>query len=149
MSDSASQDRPRERRSKTRAMAHKLITERTQMLVLYCRAAGLGVEKESESTDQVMEEFCQVLVDYIAAGHFTLYERIASGKERRQSVREIAEQTYPTIAATTEKVVAFNDKYEDKRQRADREQLMRDLSELGEQLAVRVELEDRLLTAMG
>lgn len=142
------QDERRERRSQSRALAHKLVTQRTQMLVLYCRAAGLGTEPDSSSAGDVVEEFCQVLVDYIAAGHFTLYERIASGQERRREVREIAEQTYPTIADTTERAVSFNDKYEDKRRAEHREELMKDLSELGEQLAIRVELEDRLLNAM-
>ncbi|MDH3281479.1 MAG: sigma D regulator [Gammaproteobacteria bacterium] len=148
MSTTTSQDERRERRSQTRALAHKLVTERTQMLVLYCRAAGLGTEKETESAGEVVEKFCQVLVDYIAAGHFTLYERITSGKERRHNVREIAEQTYPTIALTTEQVVEFNDKYEDRRRAENKAELMKDLSELGEQLAIRVELEDRLLNAM-
>ncbi|MDH3639183.1 MAG: sigma D regulator [Gammaproteobacteria bacterium] len=149
MSDKTSQEERRERRSQTRALTHKLVTERTQMLVLYCRAAGLGAETQTDSAGKVVEEFCQVLVDYIAAGHFTLYDRIASGQERRHSVREIAEQTYPTIAQTTEHVVAFNDKYEDERRAENKEELMKDLSELGEQLAIRVELEDRLLNAMG
>lgn len=142
------QDTADNRRSRTQTLAKKLVTQRTEVLVLFCRAAGLGTEKSEKSAEQVLKEFCEVLVDYIAAGHFTLYDRIAAGKERRRRVREIAEETYPTIANTTQRVVDFNDKYEDPARVSNTNELMQDLSLLGEQLAIRIELEDRLLSSL-
>ena len=143
-----------DRRQQTRDLIDKLVAERTEMLVLFCRAAGVeslsGGEQVTnpQTSVEAVEQFCQVLVDYVAAGHFSLYERITGGRERRQPILAIAEQIYPQLAATTEVAVEFNEKYQDSRAANDSEQLARDLSTLGEQLALRVELEDRLLEQM-
>ena len=84
-------------------------------------------------------------MDYIAAGHFTLYERIVNGEERRQRVAEVADDIYPDIAETTGAALDFNDKYERPEKVNEGEQLSADLSVLGEQLANRIELEDKLI----
>src|SRR5688572_17190928 len=94
----------KDRRSGSREMARKLLAERTEMFVLYCRLAGLAPYngKPKNGGHELLQEFCQVLVDYIAAGHFSLYERIVSGTERRKEVADLAAQIYPRIAQTTE-----------------------------------------------
>lgn len=61
---------------------------------------------------------------------------------------ELAEALYPRIAATTEEAVAFNDKYDCGDHCSDLAELAGDLSRLGEELAARIELEDRLLQAL-
>jgi regulator of sigma D len=141
----------KDRRAGSAGVGEKLVAERAEMLVLFCQAAGL--EPFHKQTDQAvvhkhLQEFCQVLMDYIAAGHFGLYERIASGKERRQGVAKLAEELYPRIAETTDIAVAFNDKYEENDKSEISPNLGKDLSRLGEELAVRAELEDQLLNAM-
>lgn len=126
------------------------------MLVLFCRAAGItsiGDEHPAQlPADQPMEdvvrEFCQVLVDYIAAGHFTLYERIANGQERRKSVKDVAAAVYRQLEDTTQAALDFNDCYQDPAATSDLARLSDHLSKLGEQLALRIELEDRLLLAI-
>jgi regulator of sigma D len=140
-----------ERRTSATNISEKLVAERAEMLSRYCQAAGL--EPFHKETDEAairkhLQEFCQVLMDYIAAGHFGLYERIASGKERRQSVAKLAEELYPRIAETTDIAVAFNDKYDCGDDGEIGANLGKDLSRLGEELAVRAELEDQLLKAM-
>lgn len=136
-----------DRRAGSRDMVRKLLTERTEMFVLYCRLAGLAPyeEKPKNGVHELLQEFCQVLVDYIAAGHFSLYERIVSGNERRKEVSDLAADIYPRIAETTEAALAFNDRY-------DSDQLFElsasfhdELSQLGEHLATRIELEDKML----
>jgi regulator of sigma D len=87
--------RTAERRSVTQEMVQKLITERTEMLALYCQMAGLEPYKNSKNSrvkpaQEMLQKFCQVLVDYIASGHFSLYERIVNGTERRQQVASLA-----------------------------------------------------------
>lgn len=146
--ESATQE---DRRSGNRSIQHGLVTERTEMLALFCRVAGLEPYEEQadkEAAAQVMQQFCQVLVDYIAAGHFGLYERIVNGTERRQNVAALAEQLYPRIAKTTEVALDFNDKYDCENHCKIDENLSKDLSMLGEELAVRVDLEDQLLRAL-
>jgi regulator of sigma D len=143
-----------DRRQQTRDMIDKLVAERTEMLVLFCRAAGIesmstGARISTHQTSaDVVEEFCQVLVDYVAAGHFALYERISNGRERRRAILDVAERIYPDLAATTDAAVDFNEKYQDRAAAEDREALAEDLSRLGQQLALRVELEDQLLAQM-
>ena len=137
-----------ERRSSD--VVEKLLTERKVMLALYCRMAGIEPystddDKNSESDQKMLQEFCQVLIDYIAAGHFSLYERIINGQERRRSVADEAKKLYPRIAESTQIAVDFNDKYDCEDYCDITEDFTSDLSYLGEQLAGRIELEDQLI----
>jgi regulator of sigma D len=63
-------------------------------------------------------------------------------------VLRVANRIYPDFVAASDAAVAFNDKYDisDHTQKLDA--LAKDLSRLGEELAVRIELEDQLLATM-
>lgn len=139
-----------DRRASANHLQESLVAERTEMLVLFCRVAGLEPFSDTDNRETAtvaLQQFCQVMVDYIAAGHFSLYERIVNGTERRRSIAELAENLYPRISRTTDVALDFNDKYDASHCEING-QLGDDLSRLGEELAVRVELEDRLLSAM-
>lgn len=138
----------KERRQSTRTMIDNLLAERKEVLILYSRVAGLQPFDEEDDDSNVLRQFIQLLVDYIAAAHFGLYERIVSGKERRQGVVKLAEQLYPRIAECTDVVVAFNDRYDAADAVAAGDGLSRDLSRLGEHLAERIELEDKLIAEL-
>lgn len=132
-------------------LVRKLVTERNEMLVLFCRLAGLeSFEESSPKADpaKVLESFCQILVDYIAAGHFILYDRILRGEERREDIRKAAEELYPAITRTTESALDFNDKYNCGDHCQITGSLFQDLSQLGEMLAQRIELEDKLASML-
>jgi len=60
----------------------------------------------------------------------------------------VAQEIYPEFSATTDAVISFNDKYDnvDKIERF--EDLEQDLSVIGENLAKRIDLEDRLCEVM-
>jgi len=151
MMNTESAGQQQDRRASANHLQESLVAERTEMLVLFCRVAGLEPytdEKNKESAASALQHFCQVMVDYIAAGHFSLYERIANGVERRKKVADLAEELYPRIAQTTEVALDFNDKYDCADHCDLSDGLADDLSKLGEELAVRVELEDQLLQAM-
>ncbi len=138
----------KDRRAGSRELVGKLLAERTEMFVLYCRLAGLVPyhgKPLKNGAHELLQEFCQVLVDYIAAGHFSIYERIVSGTERRQDVADLASQLYPRIAETTEAALAFNDQYDIDDHFELSGSFHQALSRLGEQLALRIELEDKLL----
>lgn len=137
-----------ERRGGSQDLTSRLIAERTEMLATYCRLAGIEPYVAETPVQKLLQEFCQILVDYVAAGHFALYERIVEGKERRQEVSRIAAEVYPRIAQTTDTALDFNDKYDCEDHCTALEALSSDLSRLGEELAIRIELEDRLLTVM-
>jgi regulator of sigma D len=138
----------RERRSGSQDVVEKLITERTEMLATFCRLAGVEPYTPDKPVQKLLQEFCQILVDYVAAGHFAIYERIVEGKERRREVSDLAAKLYPRIADSTDVALDFNDKYDCEDHCTALDSLFSDLSKLGEELAVRIEYEDKLLAAM-
>lgn len=140
--------RETDRRQGTHEMVRKLLNERQEMLSMFCRVAGLEPYRHGAPSGDVLQEFCQVLVDYSAFGHFEIYERIVAGRERRNQVVEIAREVYPRIAEASEAAVDFNDKYDASDHTLDLHKLDRDLSRLGEELAIRIEMEDRIIEAL-
>ncbi|NIM27858.1 MAG: Rsd/AlgQ family anti-sigma factor [Gammaproteobacteria bacterium] len=148
MSSEAPKQAQHERRSGTRALIDKMLSERQQMLVLFARVARVEPYADEMPNSELLQEFSQILVDYIASGHFGLYERISEGKERRRGVVELAEQLYPRIANTTQVAVEFNDAYEKSNGEDKGGVLTKMLDKLGEELAVRIELEDQLISEM-
>lgn len=137
-----------ERRNHTLAMIKELLQERQQVWSLYCSVAGLEPFTPDKPVDTLIQEFCQLLVDYISLGHFGIYQRITDGKERRTRVIKKAEEIYPRIAKATDSAIEFNDKYEKLSGQAVLASLPGDLSHLGEELATRIELEDQLIATM-
>jgi regulator of sigma D len=148
-----------ERRGRIELTVNSLIDERQQLLVAYGRLAGLNAFDDKSDASGLLEEkkvraaevrtFLQLLMDYTALGHFEIYQRIIEGKERRGAVREASDRVYPRIALTTDQIVDFNDKYD--RFAATDEELLSfddDISDIGEILASRGELEDQILSAL-
>lgn len=136
-----------DRRAGTQGAVTKLVSERTEMLTLFCRVAGLDpYEQNRHKTPprEVFQEFLQVLVNYLAAGHFSLYERIANGNERQRAVSDLAAQLYPRIAESTQAALDFNDRYDGKPFEIT-PMFHEHLSQLGELLASRIEIEDKII----
>jgi len=139
--------RSRERRTRARDMVDKLLTERQEMWTMFCQLAGLEPYTSSSCDERSLRKFCQVLMDYMAFGHFEIYERIARGDEKRSDVIKVAEEVYDRVVEATEYAVAFNDKY-DSSTKIEHDQLEKDLSILGEELVIRIEMEDKLIAVM-
>jgi len=139
-----------ERRSGTRETVEKLLEERQQLLLMFCKVAGMQplVDGEDDDREQLLQRFCEILVDYSAFAHFEIYERIINGKERRSRVVEVAREVYPRIAEASEVAVEFNDKYDASDHTLDLHALDKDLNKLGEELAVRAEMEDLIIAAL-
>jgi len=143
-----------ERRERLHTTIESLVKLRQEVVVSYCQLAGVSsfsardVEIHKVKADQ-LRNFCQIMVDYTAMGHFEVYQRIIEGKERRRAIKEVAAEVYPAIAETTDYLVDFNDKYDSfEGTGEDVQMLASDLSRLGEVIAVRGELEDQLLSAL-
>ena len=139
-----STDQTQERRSQSNELIQHMLKERNQLLSLLLQVSNKNITQ----TDNELEEFVEVLVDYIAAGHFGLYERISEGKERRKAVSDLALKIYPRIEKTTEIALAFDEKYNSDSEHEDFSKLQADLSLLGEELTTRIELEDQLIQLM-
>lgn len=143
---------PNERRARTRKEIKQLIEERNTVLSQYYNLAKVTEDPETDphNTADMLEEFCQELVDYMAIGHFELYRRIEDGSERRDDIVKLAEKIMPRINDTTQIAVAFNDLYDDTSNLNDEafQQLPKFLSKLGEELATRIDLEDQFINTL-
>ena len=153
MNDSIDRQPADDRRARTRKEIKQLISERNEVLSLYCSLAGCNgeIQKSSDDIDdEALQEFCQILIDYMATGHFELYRRITEGEERRQDIIKLADMIYPRIEKTTQTAVMFNDMYDGGNNFSDelKQQLPDQLSRLGEELATRIELEDKLINTL-
>lgn len=153
MSDSIDKQPVNDRRSRTQKEIKQLINERNEVLSLYCNLAGCDGSKgmETDSIEpQILQDFCQILIDYIATGHFELYRRITEGQEKRHDMISLADAIYPRIEKTTQIAVDFNDMYDSGDDYTDtlKSTLQDNLSKLGEELATRIELEDKLINTL-
>lgn len=124
------------------------LQERQDLLVDYCALSGVTVfDENNPSHRQKVSHFCQILVDYVSAGHFEVYDQLI--KEGRDfddtEALETAATLYKTIDATTERLLDFNDKYE---ATDDLSSLALDLSEIGQQLEPRFEAEDQMIAVL-
>ncbi|MGE0387629.1 MAG: Rsd/AlgQ family anti-sigma factor [Gammaproteobacteria bacterium] len=142
------QTQPATRRAKTHEQIDRLLAERDSTLVLLWKVSGRD-DNDPHAPDQtLLAEFTTLLTDYIAAGDFGLFQRVAEGTERRQAVLTVAAQTYPRISETTRIAVDFSDRYSDRAGAHLDPRLPEDLVTLGEALAERIGLEDELIAAM-
>lgn len=134
-----------DRRSSSHKAIRELVQTRTEMLASYGKLASHQPFAQAGEVAVLLQKFCEALIDYTASAHFQLYRFIEDDKERRSSVRKAAEQNYGKIVDTTKSILDFNDKYEDDSALEEPGRLKTDLSGLGEIIAQRIELEDRLI----
>jgi regulator of sigma D len=142
MSDNAP---PVERRARSHREIGALVETRTDTLSLLGELASKQPFKPEHDTQLLLQNFCESLIDYTATAHFQLYRHIDENKERREPVLKIADSIYPRISEITQSILDFNDKYDCEDHCTNLSELADDLSKLGEYLADRIELEDRLI----
>lgn len=135
-------------RPRSRKLIEDMLQQRQQMLVLLWELSKLDPTAVDQTIREILDDFLEIVVDYIAAGHFGLYQRIAEGNERRHAVIDTAREIYPRIANTTDMAVDFTEKYDKAEAQVIEGHLTNDLSALAEEITTRIELEDRLILAM-
>ncbi|WP_323846246.1 sigma D regulator [Microbulbifer magnicolonia] len=138
----------RERWGGVSEIIDRWLLSRQALLVRFC---GLSDKKEFAEGDTDAEEnlrqLCQLLVDYVSAGHFEVYDQlIREGQafDDKQGLEQ-ARELYRDIDATTDIAVDFNDKYQET---DDLSSLVQDLSQLGEALETRFSSEDRMIALL-
>ncbi len=126
--------------------------ERQQLLVGYVNIAGLPpYEREHQALPTVADirDFCNLLVDYVSAGHFEIYDQIIRNSQSAPEItRELADNLFPLISDTTEIALEFSDRFADRQM--DDAFIGFDLavSKLGEALELRMGFEDQLLATL-
>ena len=136
------------------------LNERQELLVLYCQLANTSTTEGQEKAlpqEKDILLFCQVMMDYISAGHFEVYEQIVKAcKVNGNDSRALATNLYPKIDCTTDTALTFNDKYADKDSKENAgksieevfESFDIDLSKIGQALEERFALEDSLIETL-
>lgn len=131
---------------------HQLIdrwlAERNQLILDYTQ-----LRKRTpvpDSADTALSAFCDVLVDYVSAGHFEIYEQLLREAQDFDDQRgiKLAHQVYPRIEAITLEAVAFNDRYGQAASIIHETQMQQQLEQLGGLLHERFELEDCLIEVL-
>jgi len=93
------------------------------------------------------ENLCQLLVDYVSAGHFEVFHELLNEAESfGDDSTALADLIMPAIGDTTEVILAYEEKYAGEDCAWDG--IQRDLSSLGEVLESRFVLEDRLIAGL-
>ncbi|WP_345337048.1 sigma D regulator [Ferrimonas pelagia] len=136
--------------------ANKLVDQwlenRRELLITYCQLAGLPPYDKADGalpSEEQIKSFCNQLVDYVSAGHFEVYDQVASACERNgKKSMALAETLLPQISASTDIALDFNDKYTNGVDEETLMQLDQELSQLGQAMEERFELEDRLLETL-
>ncbi len=120
------------------------LADRQQLLIDYCTLSETVEELDNTQSGRLLQHLCQILVDYVSAGHFEIYEQLQKeGQEfDDQEGLKKAGQLYQSIDSTTEFILDFNDKYQEI---DDLDAIETDLSRLGEVLASRFEAEDQMI----
>ena len=130
------------------ALLTRWLKERRGVLARYTE---MVVALEGHSPEAQLEgrqnALCELLVDYISAGHFEVFHELINEAEVfADGSSALAERLMPAIGDTTEVILAYEEKYSDRGDYP--EKLKRDLSALGEVLESRFVLEDRLIAGL-
>ena len=130
---------------------HRLVDRwlniRKHLLVAYYNLVGLKPGKESfmRLNEKALDDFCQRLVDYLSAGHFSIYERIIHKMEGESPLLN-AGKIWPLLDANTQQIMDYYDSTLDNAIDQDNVYAFQQaLSDIGEALEARFLLEDQLI----
>ncbi|ENY73400.1 Rsd/AlgQ family anti-sigma factor [Aeromonas diversa] len=124
---------------------------RQTLLVEYIKLAGLSGQRNKSRPlpcCTAISQFCDLLVDYVSAGHFEIYDHVMHAYENAKGDQLVlAQSIYPKLRACTDFALRFNDKYAEA-QEDDLLSLDEDLNRLGPVLEERFRQEDQLVNAL-
>lgn len=123
------------------------LEERKQLLVQYCQLAGLPPFERTDNAlpnKEEIEQFCEILMDYISAGHFEIYEKILADADDLMRAEEI----YPKFSNSTDAALSFNDRYANVSENEEFEAFDSNLAKLGQQMEERFSFEDELIQTL-
>jgi regulator of sigma D len=136
-----------EKKQQAYQLIAELQKERQEVWSLYCHIAELIPFSANRTVRKKLARFSEILIDYVSLGHFGVCEYLFAGADSLDPALSVVEKIELALSASTEVAVSFNDKYENEAAIIP-DELKQDLSALGESLAIRSELEDRLCDLM-
>lgn len=139
---------PQEQFNAVEELLTRWLKERRELLGKYTEiAVALDSEISGAALQPRQQTLCELLVDYVSAGHFEVFHQLINEAETfGDGSGALAEKLMPAIGDTTEVILAYEEKYSGDEEFPDT--LERDLSALGEVLESRFVLEDRLIAGL-
>jgi len=126
----------------------ELLEERRQLLVDYCKLAGMPHAADDPHWRRRLAHFCQLLMDYASLWQFEIHDLLIKTQDHHRRAVEMLRKHQPAILAASDQALAFNDRYEAAAQGHDWSDFDDRLSRLGEGLASRFDAEDQVLAAL-
>lgn len=133
-----------ERWARVNQVIERWLIERQEMLVSFC---AISETEDSAEREQCLRRLCQLLVDYVSAGHFEIYDQLVQegrAYQDRDGLKQAGE-LFTVIDKTTETALDFNDKY---LETDDLSALDIDLSALSDTLETRFTAEDHMINIL-
>lgn len=116
--------------------ADRAFTDNRQRLIAYLVKLNRTLDQDLADLSQaILQRFCESLVDYLSAGHFSVFQRLA-----------LAADEYAAIESTTRLSMAFNDTFADKIN-INTSEVKTALEQLAQILGIRFELENDIILA--
>ena len=94
-------------------MIERWIEERRELLVKYCELTEVTDFSDAENNyDAELQQFCEIMVDYVSVGHFEVFEQITKEAEifGNDQGLDKSPKLIDKIQTTTELILDFNDK---------------------------------------
>ena len=137
------------KKHQTYQLVAELQHERQAVWSMYCHVAQQMPFSANQKIRKQLSRFSEILIDYVSLGHFGVFEHLFQDADSHDPALSFAKAIYPALSSTTDAAVSFNDKYENSTTtNTIFNDLKQDLSALGESLAKRIDLEDRLCELM-
>ena len=136
-----------EKKQQAYQLIAELQNERQEVWSLYCHIAELIPFSANRTVRKKLVRFSEILIDYVSLGHFGVCEYLLAAGDKSDPALSVVRKIDLALSASTEASVSFNDKY-DSDAAIILDNLKQDLSVLGESLAARSDLEDRLCELM-
>lgn len=125
--------------------AKSLLESRNNTLSLYKQVMSCQPFDESQLLREVLEDFCEQLVDYSGKVHFALLNNIEENFADNPEILVIANDISRLLVENTQKILDFQDAYNADVEKTDIDQLSHKLGQVGEIIANRITIEDKLI----
>jgi len=132
-------------------LVQQWLGERQQLLrMIFSLRTLVSSDRQRNPLPQRVQQFCQLLMDYISAGHFEIYRELAREARYTQCENQaLIDSILRRLEASTDAALAFNDDFDTVKQvLALQNRLPQRLHSLMQKLEERFALEDQLIVSI-